>query len=114
MEKGCKEDKLSMLYTLPVYDGKLLTKETFNMHTIPQMPKMIGITTEDMVPAVLQILAKKWMKNDKSNCYLYCFARRLPGDENGAWHASDLLYVFGMLKTAGGRLIKPITKYRMK
>ena len=53
-----------------------------------------------MVPAVLQILAKKWMKNDKSNCYLYCFARRLPGDENGAWHASDLLYVFGMLKNS--------------
>lgn len=99
-KKGCKEDKLSMLYTLPVYDGKLLTKDTFNMHTIPQMPKIIGITTEDMVPAVLQILAKKWMKNDKSNCYLYCFARRLPGDENGAWHASDLLYVFGMLKNS--------------
>ena len=39
---ACKSDKLSMLYTFPVFDGKLLTKATFNMRTIPKMPKDPG------------------------------------------------------------------------
>ena len=97
-KKACREDRLSKLCTLPVYDGKLLVRQSFNMRTIPQMTKIIGITTEDIVPAILGILAKEWIKKDSSTCYLYCFARRLPGDENGAWHASDLLYVFYTLK----------------
>lgn len=41
---------------------------------------------------------KKWVKCDKnSRCFLYCFARDLPGDKNGAWHSSDLLYAFSTL-----------------
>lgn len=44
-DKACKEDKLkSMIYTLPVYDGKIITKSNFNNRTIPQMPKIIGVT----------------------------------------------------------------------
>ena len=53
--KACKEDKVkSMLYTLPVCDGKIITKSNFNSKTIPKMPKIIGITKNDMMPAVLQ------------------------------------------------------------
>lgn len=49
-DKACKEDKLkSMIYTLPVYDGKIITKSNFNNRTIPQMPKIIGVTKNDMV-----------------------------------------------------------------
>ena len=52
-DKACKEEKLkSMLYTLPVCDGKIITQSNFNSRTIPQMPKIIGITKNDMVPAV--------------------------------------------------------------
>ena len=47
-----------MLYTLPVYDGKIITQSNFNNRTIPQMHKNIGITKDDMVPAVLQAIDK--------------------------------------------------------
>lgn len=97
--KACKEDKMSMLYTLPVYDGKMLTRDGFNMKTIPKMPKIIGMTITDMVPSVLMAIHKKWVRCDKaSDCYLYCFARELPGDDKGAWHSSDLLYAFSTLQ----------------
>ncbi|MGN0457901.1 MAG: carboxylesterase family protein [Eubacterium sp.] len=97
-KKECKENKLSALLTLPVYDGKLVTKASFNMNTIPAMPKIIGITNCDMVPAVLEILAKKWVKKDKhSNDFVYLFDRDLPGDNKGAWHSADLLYAFSTL-----------------
>ena len=62
------------------------------------MPKIIGVTKNDMVPAVLQAIDKKWVSCDKnSDCYIYYFARSLPGDEKGAWHSSDLLYAFSTL-----------------
>lgn len=98
-ERARKENNpKSMLYTLPIYDGKLLTKETFNMNTIPKMPKIIGITQTDMAPVILMEIDKKWVKCDRqSNCYVYCFARNLPGDNKGAWHSCDLLYAFSTL-----------------
>lgn len=97
-KKECKENKMSLLYTLPVMDGKLMTKDSFNMNTIPRMPKIIGITNNDMVPAILEFLCKKWVKKDKcSNDFVYLFDRDLPGDNVGAWHSADLLYSFGTL-----------------
>ena len=54
-----------------------------------------------MVPIVLQALNKKWgrfaEKHNKNYCYIYNFTRRLPGDDKGAWHSSDLLYAFSTL-----------------
>lgn len=98
-DKACKDDALkSMVYTLPVYDGGLLTKETFNMNTIPKMPKIIGLTQTDMVPSVLEAIDKKWVRKDsQSDVYIYLFARNLPGDDKGAWHSCDLLYAFSTL-----------------
>lgn len=97
-KKEYKSNKLSLLYTLPVVDGKLMTKDCFTMNTIPNMPKIIGITNNDMVPVVLEIISKKWVKKDKSsNDYVYLFDRDLPGDSFGAWHSADLLYSFGTL-----------------
>lgn len=99
-DRACKENKtMSMLYTMPVYDGKLLTKDTFNMKSIPKMPKIIGLTKNDMFPIILKRIYQKWLSADKgSDCYIYLFARDLPGDSKGAWHSSDLLYAFGTLK----------------
>lgn len=98
---ACKEDKLSMFRTLPVYDGVLLRKGEFSTRTIPDMPYIIGVTSEDMSPAVLRRLAAKWGKyaarHCEQPCYLYYFTRRLPGDDKGAWHSSDLLYAFSTL-----------------
>lgn len=92
-----KTTKHSMAYTLPVYDGQLLTPETFNMHTMPQVPVMAGITINDMSPMImLWYGVMKWCRAlpKEVPCYTYLFARHLPGDAMGAWHASDLLYFF--------------------
>ena len=98
---ACKETKFSMPYTFPVYDGKLLKKENFVMDKLPDIPYIIGMTTNDMIPAALRITNKSWAKNvtlhNKNSCYLYDFDRPLPGDDKGTWHCSDMLYVFSTL-----------------
>ena len=96
-----KEFKFSMPYTFPVYDGRLLKKETFDMNHIPDMPYIIGMTTNDMIPYALELTNKSWAKRAvKANecpCYLYDFDRDLPGDDKGTWHCCDMLYVFSTL-----------------
>lgn len=95
-----KAMKTGILFTLPVYDGKLLVKGKFGMDNIPDMPYILGVTKNDMVPAVLGRLAQRWSNAAKTNvnrCYTYNFMRSLPGDELGAWHSADLLYAFGTL-----------------
>ena len=43
-------------------------------------------------------------KNKRRDMYLYYFARQLPGDQLGAFHSSELWYVFGTL----GRCWRPM------
>lgn len=98
---ACKTEKLSMPLTFPVYDGKLLLKDSFKMNNIPDMPYLIGMTTNDMIPGALEFtirsFAKSALKHNKNGCYLYDFDRPLPGDDKGTWHCSDMLYVFSTL-----------------
>ena len=42
-------------------------------------------------------LAKKWCTAQEKPSYTWLFDRRLPGDDRGAWHSSDLWYWFGTL-----------------
>ncbi len=97
--KACDDSKpKDMILTLPVNDGKLVTKENYNMDTIPNIPIILGVTISDMVPAAMEGItrryAKKANKNSTMGCYVYNFNRLLPGDDKGAWHAADLLYAF--------------------
>ena len=39
-------------------------------------------------------------KHDIRPAYIYHFARPLPGDDSGAFHSSELWYVFGTLQRA--------------
>jgi len=50
-----------------------------------------------MAPPVLQNMARKWIAKREKPGYTWYFDRMLPGDENGAWHSSDLWYWFGTL-----------------
>ncbi|MBQ9961226.1 MAG: carboxylesterase family protein [Firmicutes bacterium] len=60
------------------------------------IPYMVGSTSHDMAPPVIHSMAKKWgCKNEPT--FVWLFDRMLPGDENGAWHSSDLWYWFGTL-----------------
>lgn len=98
---ACNSMKFSMPYTFPVFDGKLLCEDSFKMNKLPDIPYVLGVTSDDMIPIVLEGITKNWAKNVKKNnknkCYTYLFARDLPGDEKGAWHACDLLYAFSTL-----------------
>jgi len=62
---------------------------------------MTGITSEDVFPAVLYVFSNLLAKNQKKAgvpTYRYYFKRQLPGDENSAWHSSDLWYFYGALE----------------
>jgi para-nitrobenzyl esterase len=83
----------------PVIDGYLLTG-TFSSvalaNEIADIPYMFGYTANDMGDATQAIKDFCALRAEKSSkpAYAYLFARQLPGDDNGAWHSSDLWYVF--------------------
>lgn len=62
-----------------------------------QIPYLCGTTSEDVVPPVLHTLSRNWCAAQSIPSYTWFFDRRLPGDDNGAWHSSDLWYWFGTL-----------------
>ena len=67
---------------------------------------MAGSTSEDMMPPILHGMAKDWCAAQQIPSYGWYFDRRLPGDDNGAWHSSDLWYWFGTLENCW----RPMTK----
>ena len=93
--QSCKKDiKGGSGAVFPVIDGHFATaeKQTKNI------PYMAGSTSHDMAPPVLFTMARKWISNRETTSYTWFFDRMLPGDENGAWHSSDLWYWFGTLE----------------
>ena len=66
------------------------------------IPYMLGSTSHDIVPPFVFEMARNWCvaqaKQGKKDSYCWYFDRMLPGDENGAWHSSDLWYWFGTLE----------------
>ncbi|MGN0531500.1 MAG: carboxylesterase family protein [Eubacterium sp.] len=91
---------MNILYSLPTVDGRIIAEHNFDMTTIPDIPYVVGVTTADMAPVALEILAQRYAvrcKGHKNPCYIYNFDRQLPGDDVGAWHCSDLPYAFATL-----------------
>jgi len=62
-----------------------------------QIPYMAGSTSHDMMPPIIYSMAKSWCAAQSKPSYAWFFDRMLPGDDNGAWHSSDLWYWFGTL-----------------
>ena len=96
-----KEIKGGGLATFPCRDGELITGNGVdilraNKHL--KIPYMSGSTSEDFGSPMLYSLAQKWCKAQSTPSYLWFFDRRLPGDDRGAWHSSDLWYWFGTLE----------------
>ena len=83
----------------PVIDGYLLTgtfSDAARSDEIANIPYMFGFTANDMgdmTKAVGDFCALRAEQKGKP-AYAYMFARPLPGDDNGAFHSSDLWYVF--------------------
>ena len=84
----------------PCLDGQFVVDTGTNLLAsgkVPAIPYMAGSTSEDIVPPIVQSMAKDWCAAQKKPSYAWFFDRKLPGDDNGAWHSSDLWYWFGTL-----------------
>lgn len=99
--------EFTRIVSFPVVDGYVST-ETFDQAalggSLPNIPYMIGFTLNDMGDMAAGIADFCLTRQEQGGkAYAYQFARPLPGDgrENvlkGAFHSSDLWYVFKSLK----------------
>ena len=92
-QKAKKEIKGGSAAAFPIMDGRFSVKGA----TPHNIPYMAGSTSHDMAPPMLQSMARKWIAKREKPSYTWYFDRMLPGDNNGAWHSSDLWYWFGTL-----------------
>lgn len=83
----------------PVIDNYFLTGTFSDMakaNEIPDVPYMFGFTANDMNDMSKPIGDFCALRAEKSSkpAYAYLFSRQLPGDSAGAFHSSDLWYIF--------------------
>lgn len=85
----------------PHIDGVLLTDTTDNLAKngeILDIPYMLGCTANDIGDGALVQAGEAFCENQlslgRAPAYLYHFTRELPGDDYGAFHSSELWYVF--------------------
>ncbi len=103
--KAKADNPKAAMATFPCLDGELLPEPASvitEKGLQKNIPYMMGSTSHDIVPPYVFQMAKEWCikqaKQGKQDSYCWFFDRKLPGDENGAWHSSDLWYWFGTLK----------------
>lgn len=99
-----KSDRKYSMIASPCIDHNALTDSNFNLAMAGKqkaIPYMMGSTSEDIMPPIIHGMAKKWciLQDIQNKCKSFCwfFDRKLPGDDNGAWHSSELWYFFGTL-----------------
>ena len=95
-----KEVKGGGVAAFPCRDGELVSQNGVDVLRAGgqlQIPYLCGSTSEDFGSPLLHTLAKKWCRAQEIPSYTWLFDRRLPGDDRGAWHSSDLWYWFGTL-----------------
>lgn len=123
-----KESKGFMLPLAPGIDGLVLTDGYYKLmdeNKILQIPYMLGSTKDDIgVPAEMEdkkqsmlyqgciAFSQKLEEVGRKPAYVYWFNRDLPGDDQGAWHSSELWYTMGSMD----RCWRPWTKedYELK
>lgn len=93
--KGRRKD--NTFNTMPVIDGYLIERPIDEMIASPlDIDYMVGFTNNDMFAFIMSHIAYKYVKANHG--YLYYFDIDAPGeDKNGAFHSSDIRYVFGTL-----------------
>ncbi|MBE5845856.1 MAG: carboxylesterase/lipase family protein [Butyrivibrio sp.] len=91
--------------TMPVVDGCLIKDAVDKMIAQPlKIDYMIGYTNNDMYAAIMAHIGNKFAK--ENNGYVLFFDIDAPGDDkNGAFHSSELRYVFDTL----GKSHRPYT-----
>ena len=82
--------------TMPVVDGCLIPKPVGELfRDPPPLEYLIGYTNADMFAPLLARISNRLGR--KTGAYVWFFDLDAPGDDNRAFHASDLRYVFGTL-----------------
>lgn len=98
-----KEVKGGAMAAFPCIDGDLIKEkgtDAFKANHHKKIPYLCGSTSEDVGVPVIYSMANKWCSSQEIASYTWFFDRRLPGDNNGAWHSSDLWYWFGTLENS--------------
>jgi para-nitrobenzyl esterase len=94
----------------PIIDNYLSTSDfsaAVKGGTVANIPYMIGSTLDDMGMLAGGVDAFCLLRRQQGGkAFAYQFARALPGDSSGAFHSSELWYVFHTLK----RSWRPFTK----
>ena len=92
--KALRKD--TIYHTMPVVDGALLPGPVDRLIESPlPLDYLIGYTNNDMYAPVMAFIGNKFGR--KNGAYLYWFDLDAPGDDNRAFHSSDLRYMFGTL-----------------
>ena len=110
-EKLRKSSPKYGMIAAPCVDGIALVGSNMsetNKGSAKKIPYMMGSTSEDMMPPFMAAMASDWCKRHGGYCWH--FDRQLPGDENGAWHSSELWYFFGTLANSW----RPFTEHDYK
>ncbi len=102
------------LFLTPTLDGKVLNDEYYKLideGKVHDIPIIIGSVKDDILtdentkkpedsPLYKGSIAfsHKLEELGRKPAYVYYFKRNLPGDNNGAWHSSELWYMMGTMK----------------
>ncbi len=83
--------------TMPVVDGVLIPGPVNKLIQTPlTVDYLIGYTNADMFAPIMARIGNRYGR--KNDAYIYFFDLDAPGDDNRAFHSSDLRYVFGTLE----------------
>ena len=111
MTKEYADTTKKRMFFGPVIDNYFLPgsfSDLARANGIADIPYMFGFTANDMFDmrqAIADFCLLREKKSDKP-AYAYMFSRQLPGDGSGAFHSSDLWYVFHSLRHSW----RPFTK----
>ena len=100
-QEAKKEIKGGGVAAFPCRDGELVDGNGVDILRAGKhrkIPYLCGSTGEDFGAPMLFSLARKWCTVQEKPSFTWLFDRRLPGDDRGAWHSSDLWYWFGTLE----------------
>ena len=96
VEKIHEKRKDSIYNTMPVIDGRLIPAPIDKLIRSPlPLDYWIGYTNNDMYAPVMAFIGNRYAK--ANGAYVYYFDLNAPGDDNRAFHSSDLRYVFESL-----------------
>lgn len=95
-----KEERKDTVYnTMPVVDGTLIPDRIDVLIRNPlKIDYMLGYTNNDMYAPILAHIGNVFARHN--NGYRYLFDIDAPGDDNGAFHSSDLRYFFSTLDSS--------------